>query len=201
MAIGDKIDWRAGTIDPTTLQLIASAGAAQGAMYQSLGESVSKAFEKDSEDYIVDAGKAFDKADKLLEREDDEDFNEEKYEDNKKIAVEQANIDVKNATLENEFLLGSNISLASRSGIHAYSSGSFLANRAYNTRVLNDTLYQIDLNKNAKITQANIGISQAGLSARYAVWGAAGNVAGTLANTSYKLHQLDTSGKATVKDS
>ena len=80
MAIGDKIDWRAGTIDPTTLQLIASAGAAQGAMYQSLGESVSKAFEKDSEDYIVDAGKAFDKADKLLEREDDEDFNEEKYE-------------------------------------------------------------------------------------------------------------------------
>mgnify|MGYP003146150755 CR=1 FL=1 len=80
MAIGDKIDWRAGTIDPTTLQLIASAGAAQGAMYQSLGESVSKAFEKDSEDYIVDAGKAFDKADKLLEREDDEDFNKEKYE-------------------------------------------------------------------------------------------------------------------------
>jgi hypothetical protein len=80
MAIGDKIDWRAGTIDPTTLQLIASAGAAQGAMYQNLGESVSKAFEKDSEDYIVDAGKAFDKADKLLEREDDEDFNKEKYE-------------------------------------------------------------------------------------------------------------------------
>tara|TARA_R100001086_G_C11759585_1_gene237712 strand:+ start:42 stop:551 length:510 start_codon:yes stop_codon:yes gene_type:complete len=121
------------------------------------------------------------------------------YEDNKKIAVEQANIDVKNATLENEFLLGSNLSLASRTGIHAYSSGSFLANRAYNTRVLNDTLYQIDLNKNAKITQANIGISQAGLSARYAVWGAAGNVAGTLANTNYKLHQLDTSGKATIQ--
>jgi hypothetical protein len=80
MAIGDKIDWRAGTIDPTTLQLIASAGAAQGAMYQSLGESVSKAFEKDSEDYIVAAGKAFDKANKLLEREDDEDFNKEKHE-------------------------------------------------------------------------------------------------------------------------
>ena len=67
MAIGDKIDWRAGTIDPTTLQLIASAGAAQGAMYQSLGESVSKALEKDSEDYIVAAGKAFDKADKLYD--------------------------------------------------------------------------------------------------------------------------------------
>lgn len=121
------------------------------------------------------------------------------YEDNKEIAVEQANIDVKNATLENEFLLGSNISLLSRSGIHAYSSGSFLANRAYNTRVLNDTLYQIDLNKNAKITQANIGISQAGLSAKYAVWGAAGNIAGTLANSSYKLYQLNTSGKATIQ--
>ena len=72
MAIGDKIDWRAGTIDPTTLQLIASAGAAQGAMYQSLGESVSKALEKDSEDYIVAAGKAFDKANEFSEDGDNE---------------------------------------------------------------------------------------------------------------------------------
>tara|TARA_R110000787_G_scaffold20024_3_gene59412 strand:+ start:1433 stop:2779 length:1347 start_codon:yes stop_codon:yes gene_type:complete len=79
MAIGDKIDWRAGTIDPTTLQLIASAGAAQGAMYQSLGDSVSKALEKDSEDYIVAAGKAFDKANELYDIEDGEDFNHEKY--------------------------------------------------------------------------------------------------------------------------
>jgi len=80
MAIGDKIDWRAGTIDPTTLQLIASAGAAQGAMYQNLGESVSKALEKDSEDYIVAAGEAFEEANKIRSRDNFSDSDYKEYE-------------------------------------------------------------------------------------------------------------------------
>ena len=54
---------------------------------------------------------------------------------------------------------------------------------------------QIELTKNARITQANLGISQASLSARYATWGAVSDIASVGASSAMKLYQLDTGDK------
>ena len=125
-------------------------------------------------------------------------FQKEQYESNKKIAIKKAEYDTVQAKDRHEFQMGSNLSLATRSGVDTFSSPSFLAHTAYNARVLNDNLAQIDLNKEASITRANLGISQASLAARYAVWGAVSDIGNTFASSSYKLHQLDTSDAPTT---
>ena len=122
-------------------------------------------------------------------------FQKAQYEDNKKIAIEKAKYDTIQAKDRHEFTMGRNISLATRSGVDVYMSPSFSAHMSYNTRVLNDNVAQIELTKNARITQANLGISQANLSARYAVWGAVSDIASVGASSSMKLYQLDTGDK------
>jgi len=118
-------------------------------------------------------------------------LQKEQYESNKKIAIKKAEYDTVQAKDRHEFQMGSNLSLATRSGVDTFSSPSFLAHTSYNARVLNDNLAQIDLNKEASITRANLGISQASLGARYAVWGAVSDIGNTFASSSYKLYQLN----------
>ena len=117
-------------------------------------------------------------------------FEQQQYESNNKLATQQAEADIIRARDRHEFTLGANLSLASRSGMSPFGSGSFLANRAYNQRVLDDTLSQINLNKNARISQNNLSISMSKVSAKYAVWGAASDIAGTISSSTYKLDQL-----------
>ena len=113
------------------------------------------------------------------------------YQNRIDLANKEAEISVKNAHIDWEFAEGRNISLASRMGINFYQSGSALANRAYNQTVLNDTLNQVEMRRDAKTKNLSLSSEIAGLKGRYAMWGAAGDIANTTASSSMKLYQLD----------
>tara|TARA_R100000789_G_C3021585_1_gene153625 strand:+ start:39 stop:503 length:465 start_codon:yes stop_codon:yes gene_type:complete len=113
------------------------------------------------------------------------------YQNRIDLANKEAEISVKNAHIDWEFAEGRNISLASRMGINFYHSGSALANRAYNQTVLNDTLNQVEMRRDAKTKSLSLSSEIAGLKGRYAMWGAAGDIANTTASSSMKLYQLD----------